>query len=463
MGPGFRASVRGTPFPFATMLRALVTFIVLVLASGHAFGSGAGANAGQPATYGALSQPQRIAYIRALIDAGEDETAQRLLSASRFDEGDLGYAAAALQAVLHRRQGRLDEAEATLRRIVSERPGFGRVRLELADLLAQRGNRDGAAYHLRILADASEDPGSRQRFEGFIDRLDTARPFTIGGFVSLAPSTNVNNGSSSGTIMVAGLPFEIAPGGRAESGVGLRAGVHAALTHRLSERITAYAAGSAVLSEYSGSRFDTLTGDFRLGLRRRGLDHMLGAELIADRRLIAWRPTDHGLGGRLYARKSLAPRLLLSGELQFVARRYDFDPSLDTRTFSGKARLDWAYLPARSVHLEVGGENESMPQRRHNSFTGGHVEIGTLQRLPWAVAASFAVKAGMRDYEGPFPFMGEARRDRYVELRATFLKSDLAWQGFTPRFGLSYYVQKSNVALYDHDRLAADVTITREF
>jgi tetratricopeptide (TPR) repeat protein len=461
---GFHAPAAWNPFPFATMLRALITLLVLAfLAPGPAFASGAGGNAGQPVTYGALSQSQRIAYIRALIEAGEDETAQRLLSASRFDEGDLGYAAATLQAMLYRRQGRLDEAEALLRRIVSERPGFGRVRLELADLLALRGNRDGAAYHLRILADASEDPGSRRRFEGFIDQLDTARPFTIGGFVSLAPSTNINNGSSSGTIMVAGLPFEIAPGGRAESGLGLRAGVNAAFTHRLGESLTAYAAGSAVLSEYSGSRFDTLTGDFRLGLRRRGLDHMLGVELIADRRLIAWQPTDHGLGGRLYARKALAPRLLLSGELQFVKRRYDFDPSLDTRTFSGKARLDWAYAPARSVHVEIGGEDESMPDRPHNSFTGGHVEIGTLQRLPLAISASFAVKAGMRDYEGVFPFMGEAREDRYVELRATFLKSNLAWQGFTPRLGLSYYVQKSNVALYDYDRLAADVTITKEF
>src|SRR5690606_13085318 len=131
MGPGFRTPVRGAPFPFATMLRALVTFIVLVLASGVAFGSGDGANAARPLTYGALSQPQRIAYIRSLIDAGEDDKAQRLLSASRFDEDELGYAAAALQAVLHRRQGRLDEAEATLRRIVSERPDFARVRLEL--------------------------------------------------------------------------------------------------------------------------------------------------------------------------------------------------------------------------------------------------------------------------------------------------------------------------------------------
>lgn len=461
MGKG-SARERGTRLAMRTVRRTLFRLVVVALAAAQAAVAGA-AQDPAPATYGELSQPQRIAYIRSLIDRGEDDLAQRLLSGSRFDEGDLGYAAATLQAMLFRRQGRLDEAEALLRRIVAERPSFSRVRLELADLLAQRGNRSGAAYHLGILAGSAEDPGSRRRFESFIDRVSPERPLSVGGFISIAPNTNINNGSSSDTIMLAGLPFEIAPGGRAQSGLGVRAGLNAALTHRLSETVTAYAAGSAVASEYSGSMFDTLTGDFRLGLRRRGLDHMIGAELIADRRLIAWTPTDYGFGGRLYARRSLAPKLLLSGELQFVKRRYDLDPTLDTRSFSGRARLDWSYGAGRAVHIEIGGAHEAMPARPHNSFVGGHVEIGTYQSLPFAISAAFAVKAGLRDYRADFPFMSEPREDRYVEIRATFLKSDLVFAGFTPRLGLSYYVQKSNVALYDYDRLAADVTITKEF
>lgn len=443
--------------------RVRILFVAALLALVASASGTLATSSGAATTYGELSQAQRVAFIQSLVETGQDALAQRLLSGSRFDEGDLGYAAATLQAVLYRRQGQLEEAEALLRRIVAERPSFSRVRLELADLLAQRGNRNGAAYHLRILADSAEDPGSRRRFESFIDRTSPEKPFSIGGFISIAPNTNINNGSSSDTIMLAGLPFEITPGGRAQSGIGVRAGVNAALTHRLSETVTVYAAGSAVISEYSGSRFDTLTGDFRLGLRKRGLDYLLGAELIADRRLIAWTPTDYGTGARLYARKPIAPKLLLSGELQFVKRRYDQDARLETGTFAGKARLDWAYSAGRSVHVEIGGEDEIIAARPHNSFTGGHVEIGTFQRLPFAIAASFAVKAGMRDYDADFPFLSEPRSDRYLELRATFLKSDFSYAGFTPRLGLSYYVQKSNVALYDYDRLAADVTITREF
>jgi hypothetical protein len=186
-----------------------------------------------PATYGELSQAQRIAFIEGLVAQGELDQAQRFLSGSHFNENDLGYAAAFLQAVIFHRQGRLAEAEKLLRQIVVERPAYARVRLELAGVLASSGNRAGAAYHLRLLADSAADPGSRRRFESFIDQLNPDRPFTLSGFVSIAPSSNINNGSANDTIYIAGLPFAIAPGALAKYGLGVRAGLVGAFTHRL--------------------------------------------------------------------------------------------------------------------------------------------------------------------------------------------------------------------------------------
>ncbi len=415
--------------------------------------------AAAPQTYGELTQTQRIAFLQSLMDRGDFDQAQMLLAGSRFDEGDLGYAAAFIQAQLWRRQGRAEEAEALMRKIIAERPDFGRVRLELASLLAEQGNRTGAGYHLRLLADSAEDPGSRQRLESVIDQINPQRPFTLNGFVSIAPSTNVNNGSSQETVRLGGLPFTIARQGRAQSGLGVRAGVIGAYTHQFDERHSAYAAGSAVVSEYSGATFDTITGDLRFGLRRQGLGNLLGAELILDRRYIALEPMDYGIGGRLFLRQPLAPKLLFSGELQFIDRSYDRDAASRSQTFSGEARLDYSYAAARSVYLKAGGTDESVDQRAHNSFTGGHLEVGTFQALPFGIQA----KAGLRRYEADFPGMNQARSDQFIELRASFLKSDFSYRGFTPRLGLSYYRQKSNVALYDFDRLGADVTFTKEF
>jgi hypothetical protein len=416
-----------------------------------------------PATYGDLSQAQRIAFIEDLVAKGDLDQAQRFLSGSRFTEDDLGYAAAFLQAMIFHRQGRLSEAEKLLRLIVLERPAYSRVRLELAGLLAASGNREGAAYHLRLLADSAEDPGSRRRFESFIEQVNPDRPFSLSGFVSIAPSSNINNGSANDTIYIAGLPFAIAPGARATSGLGVRGGLVAAYTRRLDENLVAYAAGSSVASEYSGKNFDTLTGDIRLGLRRQALDYLIGAELIADRRYIALTATDYGVGARLFTRKPLAPKLLLSGETQFIVRNYDLDPTLRARTFSAEARLDYSYAVGRSVHAKVGVVNEEVRLHPHNSYVGGHVEIGTVQPLPMGILTSLALKTGVNHYRADFPGMREPRRDRFLELRSTFLKANLNWQGFTPRLGLSYYVQKSNVALYEYDKISADVTFTREF
>jgi outer membrane protein len=437
---------------------ALLAVLVLALA-------GPGLASGGPSgvTYGELSQAERIAFIRHLVASGDNAAAQRFLSGSYFNEGDLGYDAAFLQAIVFRRTGRERDAEALLRQIVEERPAYQRARLELASVLAQMGRRDAAAHHLRLLADAAADPGTRRQFEAFIEQMNPEKPFSFGGFVSIAPSTNINGGAGGDTITLGGLPFEIGPRGRARSGVGLKLGLTAALNHRLSENLTLYAAGSGVLSEYSGGEFDTLTGDFRVGLRHNGVRRLIGAELIADRRWIAWRPIDHAIGARLFLRQPLAPRLLYSGELQFADRRYDGDPAARTRTFFGRSRLTRVLSPGRSAHVEAGLVGEDVPARRHHSFTGGYGEIGVQGELPLGINASLAARFGIRDYEAAFPGTGAPRRDEFFELRATLLKRDWNLQGFTPRLGLSYYLQKSNVALYDFDRYAVDVTLTREF
>lgn len=446
----------------ADLLR-LCRWVALALLMAGAAPVSAAPSQEAPLTYGQLSQAQRIAFIRTLVAAGDYAQAQLFLSNSYFNEGDLGYDAAFLQSVVFRRTGRPAEAEKLLRQIVSERPAYTRVRLELAAVLAEMGRREAAAYHLKLLADSASDLGTRRRFESFIEQINPEEPFAIGGFITIAPSTNVNNGAGGETIYLGGLPFEIAPRGRAQSGVGLRAGVNAALNHRLTETLSIYAAGSAVVSEYSGSQFDTITGDFRLGLRHTGVRRMISVEMISDRRWIAREPVDWGLGARLFMRQPLAPRLLFSGELQFVDRRYDDVPAARMHTWFGRGRLTYSFAAGRAVYVEGGFVEERVPDRPHHSFTGGFGEIGVFGELPLGINASLALKAGLRSYDARFPGAAGPREDEYYEARATFLKRDLSFRGFTPQLGLSYYLQRSNVVLYDFDRYAVDVTLTKEF
>lgn len=442
------------------MRRTFCTLLSALLAAALAMG---GAAAQRQVTYGELTQAERIAFIERLVAAGDLDAAQTFLSNSRFNEGDAGYRAALAQSVIFKRKGRLDAAEDLLRRILDERPAYTGVRLQLAEVLALQGRRTAAAYHLQLLADAAPDQDSRSRFENFIDQINPEKPFTYGGFVTLAPSSNYNNGAGGDIIMVNGVPFVIDPAGRAQSGLGLRAGVNAAFTHRLNETFSAYAAGSAVMSEYSGRAFDTVTGDARIGLRYLDSRRMLSAELITDRRWIDLKPIDYGLGGRIFLRQPLAAKLLFSGEMQFVRRTFDRDPDAALNTFSTMARLTYSFTPARSLYVQAGYVKEDAARRRHVAYQGGYVEIGGFAELPFAINGSLALKAGLSDYDGLFPGSPFARRDRFYELRASFLKRDLSYAGFSPRLSLTYFRQQSNVALYDYDRYGADITFTKEF
>ena len=59
-----------------------------------------------------LAQSAKLAVIGTLVDQGDHDQAQFLPSNSYFDEGDLGYVAALLQARVFRVTGRMAEAQA---------------------------------------------------------------------------------------------------------------------------------------------------------------------------------------------------------------------------------------------------------------------------------------------------------------------------------------------------------------
>ncbi len=414
-------------------------------------------------TYGGLTQSERIDFIQAAIANGDIDLAARLLRHSRFNEGDLGYKAAYLQAVVLRGQGRAAEAEALLRKILTERPEFDLVRQELAVTMMAQGNAQGARYHLRLLADAARDPDMRGQFEDFIDRMDGGRQFRAGGFISIAPDSNFNNGSDHEVIYVNGIPFVIDGTSRARSGIGLIGGVNASYTHDLTESLSAYTAGSVTQTLYRESAYNNTTGDIRFGLSWKEGATQIAAESIFDRRWYAGDPYDYGMGGRIYGRAVLSPQFVYSGELRVMNRHYDDRPDAGRTNLRATGKLSYIHRPYEIYSLELGAERENVPRQSFNSFTGGFAEAGVQKELPFGINAGFFVKLGVQDYDSDFPGMREARQDTSLRLSATFLKRDFSYAGFTPRLGLTYYRQWSNVSLYDYDKYGMDITLTRDF
>ena len=155
-----------------------------------------------------------------MVTQGRYAEARTLLEGSRF-EGAEAIPAAYLLAVVYARTGETERAESLLRSILSREPGLDAVRVELVKILATQGKRQGANYQLSRLTDTADLARDKDQLEDLARQIGSTEGFTLSGYLSLAPSTNVNDGTSQSVIMIGGLPFLIANGARQQSGIGV--------------------------------------------------------------------------------------------------------------------------------------------------------------------------------------------------------------------------------------------------
>ncbi len=110
-----------------------------------------------------------------------------------------------------------------MRAILSDHPNLTRVRGELADTLYRMGDMEGATFNFQLLADSSATSDQRSFYDNYLTAIRHKRPWTFNAYVALAPSTNVNNGISGKTVVIAGVPFN-ASSHTGKSGIGLATG-----------------------------------------------------------------------------------------------------------------------------------------------------------------------------------------------------------------------------------------------
>ncbi|MBB5516676.1 hypothetical protein FHS89_002716 [Rubricella aquisinus] len=412
--------------------------------------------------YTDLTQSQQLSVIHTLIEQGRPYDAQTLLSASRFSEGELGFQAAFLQARLFRGEGFRAEAIALLRQILAERPDFARVRLELAEVLAEDGQVEAARHHLSLLAQSATTMTDRQRFEQFIAAISPEAPLQLRGAITLAPSTNINSGTRAETITVFGQPFAINQSNRQTSGMGLRINASGTYTLPVDAAAQPYVALSLTHTDYEQAAFDQFVGDLRFGVQIGPQERRWRIEALGDRRLQAGRPLDTAFGGRITHRRSLGPRWSGDFELGSVRRASLTDPLATTRTNGVEARFTRSLGAGRGLSFGAEVDRVRAYDRPQAGNTGRALSIGAFTPLG-TLTLGAQIKAGTRAHDGLFPGVGEVRWDRYTEASLNMQDSRLSLFGLSPRLTLIRTVQDSNVAFYQFSRFGADLTLTRAF
>lgn len=367
-----------------------------------------------------------------------------------------------IRAMSLKAQGRHHEAISVLRRINAENPSFTRVRAELAHALFLVGDHDAAQFHFTDLSRSVDDSRMRDAFEAYLSAMRQKRPYRMGAYVSIAPSTNINGRTTSRTIIVDGIPFELNVDSRARSGIGLSGGVSGERSFLFSNDVRLTVAGRFDGTKYQEAAFDKfqLSGD--AFLRKRLGQHTFGAGIIADYQNQGHTSYRDGIGAALEYGRVLEGGRHFFASARLMHNHYPSMGFLDGWQASATLVGRQALGPGHHVTTGLKFAAERTRLNHHD-----HDDIGVFAShfREWKGGLISQVEPALtlRQYRGRDPAFGIQRRD--VEIGGTIrvMHRKLNFGGFSPRFEYSYLRQFSNHPLQERDTHGVNVVLTREF
>lgn len=393
---------------------------------------------------------------------GRDEDALALYTAlTRDPDLEIRTEARFRKGMLLSALGRNVDAALAFRELLDERPDATRVRLELAKVLAQLGDDGGARRALRQAQAAGLPDGVEQLVDQFAAALRSTK--RLGGSIqlALAPDSNVNRATSARTLDTVIAPLTLSQDARRQSGLGLRVSGQGYARIAIADDVALLPRLSSTGSLYRDAQFNDISGSALLGV-----EWSSGRDRITT----SVGPTWRWYGTRLYARTKtvafnwihpLSRRAQLSAGASVARARYQLNPLQSGGLFDGSLAVERALTPQSGIGIALGVTRQSARDPGYATWAGSAGLSGWYDIARSTLFASIAV----RRIEGDARLFLFPKRRRewltHVSAGATFRSLTIA--GFAPLLRASYERNVSSVALYEYQRLAGEVGITRAF
>lgn len=441
----------------------LLKFAALAAAAGGLVSSGLALAQEAPAAKVTMNSTELFAFADRARDAGDyatAETAYRAL-ASNPDVELRTEARFRLALMLADKQGKLREAAVLLREILDEKPKAARVRIELARLQAQLGNRSAAERELRAAEAIGLPPEVERAVRFYAAALDARRPFGASFELTLAPDSNINRATRSETLGTIIGDFNLSDDARAQSGLGLS--TQAQLWGRVgvSKTVDLLARLSGSGNFYRKSEFDDDAVSFELGPQITS-----GADRLSLSALTSWRWFGQKLytaswGGNGTFQHPLGKRAQLRVDGSVVRSDDKLNDLRDATRYGAAVGVDRAFSARLGGGLRVSGQREVARDPGYSTASGGlsgylFREIG---QTTLVLSGGYShLEADKRLFLYPHRRIDERLT---AGLSGTFRA--LKVHGFAPIVKLEYERNFSTVELYDYRRVAADFGITAAF
>lgn len=415
--------------------------------------------------YQASPESTRVKLLIRLAKTGQHELAAVLLQ--RFPlTGDFARNRQLyIEGLILHAHGNLTGAAKKYRQALADDPSLTLVRADLAQTLFELQEDDSAKHHLSLLMAEAPNEAEAKGIRSFIDTIDARRPFTFNAYVSAAPSTNVNNGSSVKTVYDSnGGTIHIDPDSQQKSGIGFSTGFNAGYAKRLGNDFSLVLGGNVDAKIYSDSAFNNYGSSESAELRYLLNNGHLGLGVVSSQSL------RNDVSGLSYY--SFGPRIGLQKDLTTKDRVnlsavYEWRTYRDNSIADGTALLvDGAWSHAFSSDLTVGlnaGYHEVSSGIDFNSYRSYLAGASLYKELPLGITTNLHGEVMYSDFDGIFPIYNKSREDKRFTGTVTLTKRDLNLWGYAPAIEYTYLYNDSNIANYQFDSHSVDFRLSKDF
>ena len=444
--------------------RAFCGFFGVMLLAGLAIADPMQITPQQLALYKIATENQRVHILITLAKSGQPQMADDLLHQFPLEGPHAANRTLFVDGLIRESKGDLTGAAREFRSALADDPKLTLVRSELAQVLFALNENDSAKHHLQLLEGDAPDPQSAKGIRAFIDKIDESRPYTVSGYVSFAPSTNINGGSAHSTVYSPPLNINMTIANQKKSGVGLAGGLNVGYSHRLGNKFQAVLGAGIDGAAYLDSKFDSVStseiGEMRYLLENGYLS--LGAVASQAYDPLRLDLNFHSYGPRVGASYQITQRDLLNTNAFYEWRDYGIGQPLNGTSFESNLAVTHA-LDSTSNFTIFGGYdrgNTTNSWTSNSSYFGG---VNIYKELPMGITIDANLQTRFTYFDGIENFTDILRRDQRYIASATFTKRDLNILGFAPSLQYSYTLNSSNNPLYDYDAHAVDFRLTKDF
>ena len=352
------------------------------------------------------------------------------------------------------------EAALFLRRVLDDRPDAGPARIALAQALAQLGDEGSALREIRAAQAAGLPAEVARMVDRFGDALRIRKPFGASIEMALAPDSNINTATRSGTLGTVIGDFVIDEGSRQQSGMGLALRGQL-LARRAIKKVGLRARLSGSADIYSKKRFNHVAFDLGVGPELSIGRTRLSVEAGATRHWYGMKTYQDLVRLGFDAGRPLTSTTYLRASAGLAKVNNHINDLQDGKSWSASIGVEQALGSSTGVGLSLFGQRDALNDPGYSTRSVrvralGWQEIGR-------TTLTLTGTVGTLDADERLSLFAERRRERYRAISLGALFRELTFGDMAPFIRASWEANRSTVDLYDYSRRRLEFGVSRAF